>query len=86
MESENDGKINAIDGCKMKAGFRVPEKVRHPGAFRVSMPSPGDIGRIRRRRRNPQSLRSFRKAGSINSTDYQQRSLFTVGNNHGKYG
>jgi len=28
----------------MKAGFRVPEKARHPGAFWVSMISLGDIG------------------------------------------
>jgi len=35
-----------IDSCKMKAGFRVPEKARHPGVFRVSTPSLGDIGRI----------------------------------------
>ena len=51
----------------MKAGFLVPEKARHPGAFRVSTPSLGDIGRIRRRRRNPPNLRSFRKAG-LNNT------------------
>jgi|GEM_PF-877670 len=52
-----------IDSCKMKAGFRIPEKARHPGVFRVSTPSVDDIGRIRRRRHNPPSLRSFRKAG-----------------------
>jgi len=57
-----------IDSCKMKAGFRVPEKARRPSAFRVSTPSLGDVdvGRIRRRRRNPPSLRSFRKAGLNN--------------------
>jgi len=58
-----------IDSCKIKAGFRVPEKARHPGAFRVSTPSLGDVGRIRRQRRNPLSLRSFRKAG-LNNCDF----------------
>jgi len=47
----------------MKAAFWVPEKARHPGVFRISTPSVDDIGRIRRRHRNPPSLKSFRKAG-----------------------
>jgi len=64
--------MNIIDSCKMKAAFWVPEKARHPGAFWVSTLSLGDIGRIRRRRRNPLSLGSFRKAGFNNNVEIRK--------------